>query len=590
MNTSRTIKKIGIILALLTVTACARNQPWRTVNSDKLCTSVSPEPLKEEECIIENIKDENGEDLYSLGFLEFTDRGNLFDNQARNKLLEKIEADAKENGALVIVYAHGWNHNSSFEDGNVKQFRETLRKISSMGGVKRERPVYGIYIGWRGRVLPGWLNIALTFWDRKSIAQTIGKGGVSDILLRLELIKKKYQNNDNTLVVTGHSFGAAAILSGLNEILLQRILDSKYQNDNDTGNPDKIEYFADGVVLVNPAIEASQIFQTFENAMELNLDKNNRRSLITIITSEDDNATRFLFPIGQTVDTIFTKQEQLERDYTPHKISEYDLDTTTIGHYKPFHTGNLIDNNTIKNNKYLYNLFLGQQKTNEKEVHNAEKDNEMNLNQLCSEAHPQETDGNFLEYLLKSTPENWSHSSYDISAFSELLKMGTGDTGDIFITSDPLRSGVRLYPGEPRRGTLTDGEIIKKFQVGYVDCCKQPQACILSNKDKNIICNKNIPISFIYTNKALIKNHNDVFNDDFLAYLLAGVTGSLFKERSICKNKEIDKGNEKVNDKIEELIKGCSKDHDFSFSDCYSYFHKALSDPQKKKCEKIRCE
>lgn len=623
MNILQITKQIGIFLILITLTACARNQPWRTeihpIVNDKNpcdkspCCSASPEGLEEKECIIEYITDENNNDLYRLGFLEFTDRGNLFDNQARDDLLGRIEKDAEENGALVIVFAHGWNHNSSFTDENVQQFREALRKISSMEGVKRGRPVYGIYIGWRGKILPTWLNIALTFWDRKSIAQAIGKGGVSDILLRLELIKRKYQDKDNTLVITGHSFGAASLLSGLNEILLQRILESKYKKELYSGQQETmddfadgvffvdpateesrhkkeaysgqhntIDYFADGVVLVNPAIEAGEIFQLYENAMELNLDEENRRSLITIITSEDDKATRFLFPIGQALDTIFTKQEQLERDYTPQKISEYGLDTTTIGHYKPFHTGNLIDEDTIRNNKYLDKLFFGPKKTNEKENHSNENDNEFNLNQWCRGDSQKETISNPNPLGMDFCSDNRNACFHDPNRNTMLPIPNFEESPDVDAeTRDLERTSTRA--------SITNKELIEKFQIGYVDCCENPKGCILSNEENDIICNKNNPLSFIYTNKALIKDHNDVFNDEFLAYLLAGVTGTVFKERSICNNEDVDGKEEKVIEQIEELIKGCSKVtdqppfRDFSFSGCYSHFYKSLRDLQKKK-------
>ncbi|MCI5131350.1 MAG: hypothetical protein D3904_07445 [Candidatus Electrothrix sp. EH2] len=92
MDTLQTFKQTGIILILLTLTACARNQPWRDINSidnDCIkCASESTDSL-DKSCIIESIEDDNGKILYKLGFLEFTDRGNLFDNQARDDLLKK---------------------------------------------------------------------------------------------------------------------------------------------------------------------------------------------------------------------------------------------------------------------------------------------------------------------------------------------------------------------------------------------------------------------------------------------------------------------------------------------------------------------
>ena len=583
----QSVKQAGIIIILVTLTACAPNKAWRDPHSinDDGCTSVSTDSLKEN-CIIENIEDKDGNNLYSLGFLEFTDRGNLFDNQARDNLLGKIEEDAKENGALVILFAHGWNHNSSFTDENVQQFRETLRKISSIQGVTRGRHVYGIYIGWRGRVLPGRLNSALTFWDRKTIAQAVGKGGVSDILLRLELIKKKYQNSDNTLVITGHSFGAAALLSGLNEILLQRILASKYKNNGDTDKPNEIDYFADGVVLVNPAIEAGQIFQTYENAMELNLDEENRRSLITIITSEDDKATRFLFPIGQTLDTIFTKQEELERKYPPYKISEFDLDTTTIGHYKPFHTGNFIDLETIKENEGLSDFFLGKKDTEAGTGDNNVNKDKVNLDQLCSD-RKKRIDLFGINSLLRKNGIDHSPFFHRTAIAPAIHYMRDPSSGELILDSDIIeeRSAVpsdraifglfdssRSSSRDSSGGTLSDSEIISDFNAGYVDCCNHPELCALSKNNDNFICNKNIPLSFIYTNKVLIKNHNDVFNDNFVAFLLSGVTGTVLSEQTYCNNKQ-----PSYSLSIQELVTKCTDNKDkFNFSNCYSYFLEKL--------------
>lgn len=363
MDTSRIMKQIGIILILLTLTACARNQPWRTemdpiVNGKNLCASSSSESLKEEKCIIEYITDKNEKDLYKLGFLEFTDRGNLFDNNARNKILSKIESDAAE-GVLVIVYAHGWNYNAKFHDSNVKSFRKALSRISRIPEITRNRKVYGIYLGWRGRVWPWYFNHILTYWDRKSVAREIGDSGVSDILLKLDMIDKI--NDNNTLLIAGHSFGAQMLSSAVNEILLHRMIEKKYNKDKE------LEKFADGIVLVNPAVEANQFLQLYE----LSLDQDVRndlgdRKLLTIITTKDDFPTRKLFPIGQFFNTLFTNQNKIDRDYfSEGKVSEFDLDLITVGQYKPFHTANLFgkkiaDSNQSSNesNDKKYDLYF----------------------------------------------------------------------------------------------------------------------------------------------------------------------------------------------------------------------------------------
>lgn len=308
---------------------------------DQSCSSVLPAKPESKECIIETVKSPDKVDpLYELAFIEFSERGNLFDNEARNIILSKIENDAtKEEGVLVVVYAHGWNHNARFQDDNVESFRKALAKIAQIDELRRGRKVYGIYLGWRGRLLPWYFNHILTYWDRKSVAKEVGKGGVSDILLRLDMIDKL--NSKNTLLITGHSFGAALVSSAVNEILLHRMIEKKYNKSK------SLVAFGDGVVLINPAVEVNQFLQLYELSLDPEVkDDIEKRRLLTIIASKEDFAAKYLFPVGQFFNTLFTSQKKIKRNYFPENfVSESDLDLTTIGQYKPFHTGNIIGDN-----------------------------------------------------------------------------------------------------------------------------------------------------------------------------------------------------------------------------------------------------
>ncbi|WPD24485.1 MAG: hypothetical protein SD837_07945 [Candidatus Electrothrix scaldis] len=460
---------VVFFLVLLSINACSpvnlrtvKNDPescfsvWNKPPKSKEC--IIEQPPKSKKCIIEHIKiKENDHEIANLhlGFLEFTERGNLFDNDSRDRLLEMIKNDADNEGVLVVVYAHGWNHNSSFYDGDVQSFREALVKITKMEELRRGREVYGVYLGWRGRVLPWYFNHALTYWDRKSVAREIGKGGVSDILLRLDAIDKSRENN--TLFIAGHSFGAEILSSAVNEILLHRMVERKYNKDRE------LSKLADAIVLVNPAVEANQFLQLYELSLDedVTLDLG-RKNLLTIISSNKDIPAKYVFPIGQFFETLFVKQEIISREKTfQEDLSEFELELTTAGQFKPFHTENL--------------------------------------------------------YVKKED-----------------------DSGQVHLE--------------------------------FEKCYENPNECRLSNDKGKFLSNKKIPISFIYTDDNFIEDHNDIFNDKLISYLVTAMSGAAINGGKLDKN----------DDSHSILTANCMKDDEFNFSKCFDFFYKIFSSPDAK--------
>jgi hypothetical protein len=289
---------------------------------------------------------------YSLAFLEFTERGNLYNRDRLKKLLTKIEA---ETDVLVLVFVHGWKHNASESDENVRSFQRLLKNLAKVDALGKQK-VIGVYIGWPGLTINAPLLQESTFWARKAVAEEVGRGGVTEVLLKLEKsVSKSSTNQDKLLIVIGHSFGGAIVLSALNEVLMDKIIyaEKNYFCYNSTWPEDtcdpslpcvRTDTFGHGVVLLNPAIEANEILQLKELVSE-NCYPRDQDKLLHVISTDADAPTHKYFPLGQKL-KMLTKHEEknLDRVYRSEKmsLSEADLGSTTIGNFDKFWTGKLV--------------------------------------------------------------------------------------------------------------------------------------------------------------------------------------------------------------------------------------------------------
>lgn len=272
---------------------------------------------------------------YDLGFIEFTERGNDFHPENTAKLMDEIKRYAQDPGVAVIVFVHGWKNNASTENDNVKQFQQTLALVSSPRVIANRRLI-GIYIGWRGESLSGWGVKELTFWDRKAVAEEVGRRGVTSAFL--DLRSAIGEKNNSLLLITGHSFGAAVTLSALQSTLMERMRVAE--------NGGELKPFSDGVVLLNPAIEANQGLILKESSMRIGYLDKPQPTMMYVLSSRADYATNRLFPLGQNLGVNLTwSHTVLQRNYYGFKyaLSETDLDNTTIGNYALFNTGYIKD-------------------------------------------------------------------------------------------------------------------------------------------------------------------------------------------------------------------------------------------------------
>lgn len=339
---------VGSIVFLLS-TCTTQNTPFRTgVVSNCITNGCN-------DAVIEI----HSKEQYDLTFVEFSERGNVFSREKLKQVIAHIEKEEKasKTGIMLLVYAHGWKHNASnIKLGNVEKFRKLL-KIVSKNKISNKK-VIGLYIGWRGLTLNTEPLKTLTYWGRKSTARQVGSGGVSELLLKLKRITTT-NTNKNIFIISGHSFGAAVILSAMKDILISYVINTEkvavskcglkesFKNTCSKGCV-KTKPFGDGIILINPAVEANELLQLKELVTEERCYAKEQVKLLHVLSSNADKATRTAFKVGQYLGVSLRESEKsLDRrifigdslEKKNIKLQERDLDITTIGNYSPFITG-----------------------------------------------------------------------------------------------------------------------------------------------------------------------------------------------------------------------------------------------------------
>ena len=269
---------------------------------------------------------------FSLGIIEFTDEGASNPEQER-QVLDLLEKEGA-NGALIVVFAHGWHHGPRVCDRDLVCFRRVLQALHSVEEeLGRGRPVLGVYLGWRGQAVNSDAFKFFTFWKRKDVAQHIGRTGGKEVLLRLDALHHRLGEDKVTMVTIGHSFGGALVFSAVKGKIIGNLMgleggDDAYRVARAIGDrggaPEQPEVkalrarFGDLVVLVNPAIEADLYTPLFEDHRTgeepkseeelveelLPYDKQwpySREQLpvLLAVASTADSAVGRLFPIGR---------------------------------------------------------------------------------------------------------------------------------------------------------------------------------------------------------------------------------------------------------------------------------------------------
>ncbi len=288
----------------------------------------------------------------TLGFVELDDQGQLWDRRQMTAVVDEAWKQAANDDLVLVVYVHGWQHDASPDDTDIRMFRNTLTRVASAEaeiatnlGISA-RKVFGVYVGWRGESVAIPLINRLTFWDRKNTAEKVGHRGMVEVLARLELVKETRETiagakGRSKLIVVGHSFGGAVAFNALSAVLSDRFVTTA----GPPGVQSQVVGFGDLLVLINPAFEAMTYASLSDQSTERGSYFENQLPVVAILTSEADWATRYAFPAGRWLSTAFEKTRDYERYNATTKMRETVKGGTAnrqaVGHFEAYRTHHL---------------------------------------------------------------------------------------------------------------------------------------------------------------------------------------------------------------------------------------------------------
>jgi pimeloyl-ACP methyl ester carboxylesterase len=296
---------------------------------------------------------------FDIAYVELTDQG-LFQNRAQFDRVRSLLDLEKDKSINVVVFVHGWKHDARFDDFDAEAFRGNVMQTLAESAAKTGMRTLGIFVGWRGAL---WnANSALqtpTFFDRKGAADHVARGATRELFAYLKALRaasKQTAVRRIQLTLVGHSFGALIVYNAVAGSLADALSVATYPPQ--LGGPRQAAEFADLVLLLNPAFEASRFEPVFQIAKSYGACGPtllpyaiNQRPLLISITSHADFATRVGFPVARSVNTLFQHEEWTSEDRAcagvtyPDRIEKL-ANTHTIGHFERYRTHTLTLRNT----------------------------------------------------------------------------------------------------------------------------------------------------------------------------------------------------------------------------------------------------
>jgi len=200
----------GILTCLLC--ACAPNYAYRTQLVSP-CDANCPVAIASSDAP-GNVTPEVVQGVYELHFVEFDDQGWLYPDRPASgeapavtpshqidHLMKRLRTLLEERHDLsIVVFVHGWKHNAQSDDRNVQEFRTLLRAVGAeekdrAGPGGSPRKVVGVYVAWRGEswAVPASVQ-SVTFWARKEAARRVSVGSARELFARLQAIRHHYND------------------------------------------------------------------------------------------------------------------------------------------------------------------------------------------------------------------------------------------------------------------------------------------------------------------------------------------------------------------------------------------------------------
>jgi len=265
---------------------------------------------------------------YDLYFIESDDNGWFWEPAQAQSAFEAVRSSAAAGDTFVVLFVAGWHHLSRCCDDNVEGFKEVLTRINgelarSMYREARRRVhgtqeapmrVIGIYLGWRGRSLPGLIDYA-TFFGRKAAAMRVGESDVREFLVRL---RDFYVSHGGTatpggsrnllgLITIGHSFGGQVVLRATSTFIEHELMQfgapPAYLRERPSGatgtTPSMLlGGFGDLIVLINPAVEAAAYQRLHALGIRARYSDTQTPVMLTI-SADNDGPRGTYFPLGR---------------------------------------------------------------------------------------------------------------------------------------------------------------------------------------------------------------------------------------------------------------------------------------------------
>lgn len=305
----------------ITVEQLEERKNVRLRNGQEVCSD-----LLLRDSSIERFVDRNGKE-FNLGVIEMSDDGHVSDDVQKDLVLAKLREVAlggrgksidvrRSPGAVIVTFVHGWHHRSKVCDNNLACFRRVLQALSEASG-KDGRPVFGVYVGWRGDTHEK--AKALSFYNRKATAHRIGHEGGREVLLDLDDLYRELNDRiDNgmkhpvTMVTAGHSFGGALVYSAVEGALVRELrrldgagsVHAVGRRAVDCAGT-KVRPIRPGigdlVVLVNPAFEARRYEEFVKDERTDGRYADGQLPVLLTVASEGDSAVKLAFPIGRSL-------------------------------------------------------------------------------------------------------------------------------------------------------------------------------------------------------------------------------------------------------------------------------------------------